>query len=152
MMSTKLTIEMQDSLTLDLYHAARGFQERLTRHLAAALRDHGTALSPAQLSFLAALLCGKNTASEVARKTGVSRQATQRQAAALADLGYLRLCPDPERRNQSLITFTDEGTRLMALCRSILAAWEDDLAQESETLRRAAQIMARALPEQDGQE
>ena len=62
-------------------------------------------------------------------------------------MGYLRLCPDPERRNQSLITFTDAGTRLMALCRAILAAWEVDLAQESETLRRAAEIMARALPE-----
>ena len=139
---------MPDSLTLDLYHAARGFHERLTRHLAAALRDrHGIPLSPAQLSFLAALLCGENTASEVARRIGVSRQATQRQAAALAEMGYLRLYPDPERRNQSLITFTDAGTRLMALCRAILAAWEVDLAQESETLRRAAEIMARALPE-----
>jgi DNA-binding MarR family transcriptional regulator len=139
---------MQDSLTLDLYHAARGFQERLTRHLATALRSqHGTSLNPAQLSFLAALLCGENTASEVARRIGVSRQATQRQAAALAELGYLWICPDPERRNQSLITFTDDGMQLMAICRSILATWEDDLAPEAETLRRAAQIMARVLPD-----
>ena len=33
-MSTQLTTKMQDSLGLDLYHAARGYQDRLTRHLA----------------------------------------------------------------------------------------------------------------------
>ena len=52
---------------------------------------------------------------------GLTRQAAQRQAAALADLGYLALSPDPGRRNQSLITFTDAGTALMAECRAILA-------------------------------
>lgn len=147
-MSTKLTTNMPDSLTLDLYHAARGFEERVARHLAATLKEaHGITLSPAQLGFLAALICGENTASDVARRMGISRQATQRQAAALADLGYLAVTPDPNRRNQSRITFTDSGTLLMALCRARLAAWDADLAAEEETLRRAALILARALPE-----
>lgn len=147
-MSTKLTTSMSDSLTLDLYHAARGFEERLTRHLAAALSaQHGIALSPAQLGFLAALICGENTASDVARRMGVSRQATQRQATALANLGYLEVMPDPVRRNQSRITFTDDGTRLMALCRAKLAEWDTELVAEADTLRRAAEIMALSLPE-----
>ena len=83
-MSTKLTTYMPDSLTLDLYHAARGFEERLTRHLAKALKtEQDIALSPAQLGFLAALICGENTASDVARRMRISRQAAQKQAARM---------------------------------------------------------------------
>jgi len=146
-MSTKLTTEMQDSLTLDLYHAARGFQDRITRHLAGELsRRHAIRLSPAQLGFLAVLICGENTASGVARRVGISRQAAQRQAAALADLGYLALAPDPERRNQSLITFTDTGTRLMAHCRAIVAELYAPLGPEDATLRRAIALMNATLP------
>jgi len=141
---------MTDSLTLTLYHAARGYQDRVTRRLSEELaREHGIALSPAQLAFLAALICGETTTSEVARRSGVSRQAAHRQAAALADLGYLALARDPERRNQSLVTFTEAGTRLMALCRAILAEWDQALGDEAETLRRAAAIMAAALAEGD---
>ena len=147
-MSTKLTTDMPDSLTLTLYHAARGYQDRVTRCLSGVLaRDHGIALGPAQLAFLAALICGETTTSEVARRTGVSRQAAHRQAAALADLGYLALTPDPDRRNQSLVRFTEAGTRLMALCRAILADWDRALGQEAATLRRAAAIMETAPAE-----
>lgn len=147
MMSTKLTMEMPDSLALELYHAARGYQDRLTRHLAAELeKRHAIRLSPAQLGFLAGLICGENTASAVARHLGLSRQATQRQAAALADLGYLSLAPDPARRNQSLITFTDTGTRLMAECRAILAELDAPLLAEERSLRRAIDLMNAALP------
>ncbi len=152
-MSTTLTTNMTNSLTLTLYHAARGFQDRVTRRLSEVLaQEHGIALSPAQLAFLAALICGETTTSEVARRTGVSRQAAHRQAAALADLGYLALAPDPARRNQSLVRFTDEGTRLMALCREILAGWDRALGEEAETLGRAAAIMEAALAEGDGAE
>lgn len=145
-MSTQLTTKMQDSLGLDLYHAARGYQDRLTRHLAAELeRRHGIRLSPAQLGFLAMLICGENTASGVARRMGLTRQAAQRQAAALADLGYLALSPDPDRRNQSLITFTDAGTALMAECRAILAGLDAPLMAEEDALRRAIAVMNAAL-------
>jgi len=150
-MSTKLTTNMTDSLTLTLYHAARGYQDRVTRRLSEVLaEDHGIALSPAQLAFLAALICGETTTSEVARRSGVSRQAAHRQAAALAERGYLALAPDPGRRNQSIVTFTDDGTRLMALCREILADWDRALGNEADTLRRAAAIMEAALAEGGG--
>jgi DNA-binding MarR family transcriptional regulator len=142
---------MADSLTLRLYHAARGYQDRVTRRLSEVLaEEHGIALSPAQLAFLAALICGETTTSEAARRTGVSRQAAHRQAAALAGLGYLALAPDPDRRNQSLVRFTGAGTRLMGLCRAILADWDRALGDEAETLRRAAAIMAAALAQGDG--
>lgn len=142
---------MADSLTLTLYHAARGYQDRVTRRLSEVLaRDHDTALSPAQLAFLAALICGETTTSEVARRTGVSRQAAHRQAVALAGLGYLALAPDPARRNQSLVTFTEEGTGLMALCRGILAAWDRMLEGEADMLGRAAAVMEAALTEGGG--
>lgn len=147
-MSTRLTTGMAESLTLTLYQAAREFEARVTARLSAVLAHaHGVALSPAQLSFLAALICGETTTSEVARRSGVSRQAAHRQAAALADLGLLALSPDPARRNQSLITFTEAGTQLIALCREILAEWDKTLAPEADTLVRAAAIMERALSE-----
>ena len=146
-MSTKLTTDLPDSLTLDLYHAARGYQDRLQRHLSQALAArHGVRLGPAQLGFLAALICGETNASQVARRLGISRQATQRQAAALVRAGYLRLGPDPARRNQSIIGFTDAGVALMALCRRILAEADADLAAEAATLRRAATLINAALP------
>lgn len=149
-MSTKLTTSMAESLTLTLYHAARGYEARVTGRLSEVLaREHGIELSPAQLAFLAALICGETTTSEAARRTGVSRQAAHRQAAALARLGYLALAPDPDRRNQSLVTFTEAGTRLMALCRDIFAGWDRALAAEAETLVRAAAIMEAALPDHE---
>ena len=138
---------MAESLTLDLFHAARGYQDRLIRHLAGELaRRHAIRLSPAQLGFLAGLICGENTASAVARNLGLTRQAAQRQAAALAELGYLALAPDPARRNQSLITFTDTGTELMAQCRAILAELDVPLKPETDSLRRAIACMNAALP------
>lgn len=147
-MSTKLTTSMADSLTLDLYHAARGYQGRLERHLSCLLSErHGLRLSPAQLGFLAALICGETTSSQVARRLGLSRQATHRQAAALAQAGYLVLVPDPARRNQSLIRFTPEGTALMALCRGILSGMDDAMAGDAAALRRAAGLLNAALPD-----
>lgn len=151
-MSTRLTTEMPESLSLTLYHAARGYQDRVTRRLSEVLaQQHDIALSPAQLGFLAALICGETTTSEVARRVGVSRQAAHRQAAALAGLGYLALAPDPARRNQSLVTFTDAGTRVMALSRAILAQWDRALGGEAETLRRAAAVMEAALAGGNGE-
>lgn len=146
-MSTKLTTLRPSSLTLDLFHAARGYQDRVIRHLASELATrHEIRISPAQLGFLAGLICGENTASAVARHLGLTRQATQRQAAALARMGYLALAPDPARRNQSLITFTDTGTALMAQCRAILSALDAPLLCDEESLRRAIACMNAALP------
>ncbi|WP_397541417.1 MarR family transcriptional regulator [Roseovarius salis] len=146
-MSTTLTRTMQDSLTLDLYHAARGYQDRLTRYLSAELaRRHGAEVSPSQLAFLSVLICGENTASSVARRMGLTRQAAQRQMAALADLGYLALAPDPDRRNQSLITFTKAGEQLMAQCRAVLTELDGPLRADETSLRRAIALMNATLP------
>ena len=55
---------MPDSLSLDLFHASRAYQDMLGRRLTAELRaTEGIAVTSAQLDFLSALICGENTAS-----------------------------------------------------------------------------------------
>jgi len=134
---------MPESLALDLYHAARSYQARIEARLAERLAaEHDVHIAPAQLGFLSALICGENTASDIGRRLGVSRQAAQRQVADMVAAGYLTLSQDPERRNQRLIAFTPEGRTLIARCRAILAELDRDLADEAAPLRRAARLMS----------
>jgi len=147
-MSTKLTIptdHMPESLSLDLYQAARSYQARIEAHLSHRLAaEHGVRIAPSQLGFLSALICGENTASDIARRLGVSRQAAQRQVSEMVAAGYLTLSEDPQRRNQRLIAFTPPGRALIARCRAILAELDRDLAAEADPLRRAARLMSKA--------
>lgn len=154
-MSTKLTTkpaDMPDSLTLDLFHAARGFQDRLACVLVDRLEEqHGISVNQTQLGFLSALICGENTASDIARHLGITRQAAQKQVADMLGRGFLTLTPDPIRRNRSLITFTAQGTNLMRACRHILAGLDAELADKDAILQRASVLMASAFDGQTGE-
>ena len=76
---------------------------------------------------MAELDCGPNHASELARRTGVSRQAVHKLAKDLAEQGILEFSVDEVRRNQNVISFTAVGTALMAECRKLLAEMDGAL-------------------------
>lgn len=148
-MSTKVTTREDhgiESLTLDLYHAARLYKARLEGRLSLRLEETcGIRIAPAQLGFLAALVCGETTSSGIARRLGVSRQAAHRQAGELVQAGYLTVRADPAQRNQSLIAFTEEGIALMATCRRLLAELDDTLGPDAAALRQAIGAMHAAF-------
>jgi len=134
---------MVESRTLQLVNACRGFQQRVAAALAAALARRGyEGIGPAQLGFLAELDCGPNHAAELARRTGVSRQAVHKTVRELEALGVLAIADDPGLRNQKVILFTPAGERLIADCRSILAEMDARLA---DTLGAEADAVGAAI-------
>ena len=119
---------MAESQMLQLFQACRRLQERLTETLVARLRARGyQGVTAGHLTFLAELECGENHAAELARRTGISRQAVHKQVKELAALGLLDERPDPQRRNQRTIVFTDRGIQLIADARAILAEMDAEL-------------------------
>ena len=93
------------------------------------------------MTFLAELECGENHAAELARRTGISRQAVHKQVKELAALGLLAERPDARRRNQRTIVFTDAGVQLIADARAILAEMDAALPAESDGAS-AADVLA----------
>lgn len=119
---------MADSRLLHLYQACRQLQERLTQALVARLRARGyTRVTPAHLMFLGQLECGETHAAELARQTGISRQAVHKQVKELAGLGLLAERDGQRRGHRRAIVFTDRGVQLMADCRAILAEMDAQL-------------------------
>ena len=149
-MSIELTTRSDhasESLSLDLFQAARGFQARVSATLSVRLAERwGWTVAPGQLAFLGALICGENSPSDIARSLGISRQAAQKQAQELAAAGHLAIARDPARGNRTVIAFTDLGARLMADCRSELARMDAELHGDPEVLRAAAGLLAAAFP------
>ncbi|MEP6067276.1 MAG: MarR family winged helix-turn-helix transcriptional regulator [Paracoccaceae bacterium] len=134
-MSTKLTTsspslayEMEDSRSLKLVHLASSFEKRAQKWLVDVLHSRGFVdLTQSQLSFLGALDCGPNSASQIANDLGITRQAVHKTVKELETLGWLKSDADPIRRNQRIITFTDEGERMMSVARSLFKELDDRL-------------------------
>jgi DNA-binding MarR family transcriptional regulator len=144
---TKKADHASESLSLDLFQAARGFQARVSATLSVRLAERwGWTVAPGQLAFLGALICGENSPSDIARRLGISRQAAQKQARELAASGYLAIGRDPARGNRTVIAFTETGAELMADCRSELARMDAELPGDPKALRAAAEALARAFP------
>ncbi|MEP3636480.1 MAG: MarR family winged helix-turn-helix transcriptional regulator [Paracoccaceae bacterium] len=137
-MSTKLTTsrespayEMEDSRSLKLVHLASNFEKRVQKWLVDLLHSRGFAgLTQSQLSFLGALDCGPNSASQIANSLGITRQAVHKTVKELETCGWLQSEADPIRRNQRIITFTDEGERMMSVARSLFKQLDDRLFAE----------------------
>ena len=134
-MSTKLTTkskppayEMADSLSLKLVHVTTDFERRAQRWMINLLHDRGFIdLTQSQLSFLGALDCGPNSASQIANDLGITRQAVHKTVKELEACGWLASTVDPIRRNQRTITFTDEGERMMSEARALFKQLDDKL-------------------------
>jgi DNA-binding MarR family transcriptional regulator len=151
-MSTKLTSapdHASESLSLELFQAARGFQARVAAALSRRLAERrGWRVAPGQLGFMGALICGENSPSDIARSLGISRQAAQKQARELAAAGFLAIRRDPARGNRTIIGFTETGERLMRDCRAELARMDAELPGDPETMRAAGTALARAFPQE----
>lgn len=134
-MSTKLTTsptyEMADSQSLRLVHLASGFERRVQKWLVEMLHNQGfTGLTQSQLSFLGALDCGPNNASQIAKDLDITRQAVHKTVKELEGCGWLTGQADPKRRNQRIITFTDEGERMMSEARALFRQLDERLFAE----------------------
>lgn len=69
----------------------------------------GANLNRADIHLLANLNCGPTYASELARRLGVTRQATTKLLKNLIAANLVRLEPDPARRNTKRIVITEAG-------------------------------------------
>lgn len=127
-MTTSPTYEMADSRSLKLVHLVSNFERRVQKWLVELLHGKGfTGLTQSQLSFLGALDCGPNNASQIANDLGITRQAVHKTVKELEILGWLRSEADPIRRNQRIITFTDEGERMMSEARALFKQLDERL-------------------------
>jgi len=107
---------MVESSALQLVFTAAKTQELALTQLSDHLLSMGyKGVTPSVLSFLSALDCGANYASDIARNLGVSRQMVAKTVRELTDKGFLCVIQDAGR--QKPIEFTLEGEQLIANAR-----------------------------------
>jgi DNA-binding MarR family transcriptional regulator len=134
-MSTKMTTseptpayKMANSRSLKLVHLTSNFERRIQKWLVNLLHDKGfTGLTQSQLSFLGTLDCGPNSASQIANDLGITRQAVHKTVKELEAFGWLKSETDLIRRNQRIITFTNEGERMMSEARLLFEQLDERL-------------------------
>ncbi|MFI0259649.1 MarR family winged helix-turn-helix transcriptional regulator [Streptomyces sp. NPDC017056] len=105
--------------------ARRWFEEGL---LAALEAGGATPVSPTQTQLFAALDDQGTTASELARRMGVTRQTAHQAVHGLIAAGLLEQVPDPASARQRLIRRTEEGERAHRRAVRILEQLEERLA------------------------
>ena len=66
----------------------------------------------------------------------------------MVEQGILVVSPDPQRRNQSLITFSERGVALMSACRQVLADMDRELGADADALRAALPALQSAFDPQ----
>ncbi|MEB8338421.1 MarR family winged helix-turn-helix transcriptional regulator [Streptomyces endophyticus] len=109
-----------------LGEARRWFEEGLL----AALEAEGVApVTAPQIQLFAALDEEGTTVSELARRTGVTRQTVHQAVHALVAAGLLEQVPDPASARQRLIRRTAEGCRAHDRARRAVARLEARLAE-----------------------
>src|SRR5690554_332664 len=118
-------------LALLLLGGFRHMAEEATVRLTA--RGH-PGVRPAHDFALRAIAGGAGTASEVGRRTSVSKQAAAKTVAFLEDAGYVRRTPDGRDRRRSQLTVTDRGVSLMsegeAVFDELRAEWESLIGRD----------------------
>ena len=158
-MSTELTNKattMVESQGLQLVLGAQQVSDSISLYLSNTLKRQGYQFAtPAALSFLSALECGINYASDIARSLGVSRQMVAKTVKGLCTAGYLLQVDD--KGKQKKILFTDMGEQLMADARQLLADVDQTLHSQlsadelNSTIKHLGMIQAmmRSLNEVD---
>jgi DNA-binding MarR family transcriptional regulator len=91
-----------DTATIEL--ARRGFED----------------FRPVHEFALRAIVAGADSASELGRRTAVSKQAAAKTIAVLVDRGYVAIAPDPHDARRKRLQVTDRGTDVMAQGEEIL--------------------------------
>ena len=129
-MSTRLTqlgTPMVESQTLKLVMVASTITEQISHYLSHSLQSMGyVGASTSVLQFLSTLDCGINYGSEIARSLKVSRQRVAKTVKQLSALGYLEQIEGQGKQKQ--IVFTQQGERLMADSRKLLAQLDSKFA------------------------
>lgn len=104
-----------DSATAEL--ADRGFED----------------FKPVHEFALRAIVAGAESASELGRRTGVSKQAAAKTIAVLVDRGYVAIAPDPDDARRKRLTVTPRGIDVMRQGEEILASvraqWEKQIGR-----------------------
>jgi len=104
-----------DSATAEL--ADRGFED----------------FKPVHEFALRAIVAGAESASELGRRTGVSKQAAAKTIAVLVDRGYIAIAPDPDDARRKRLTVTPRGLDVMRQGEEILASvraqWEKQIGR-----------------------
>ncbi|MFC5148839.1 MarR family winged helix-turn-helix transcriptional regulator [Streptomyces aureoversilis] len=106
--------------------ARRWFEEGLLSAMEAA---GATPVSPTQVQLFAVLDEDGTTASELARRMGVTRQTAHQAVQGLIAAGLLVQVPDPASARQRLIRRTEEGERAHRQAGVILERLEEELAE-----------------------
>jgi DNA-binding MarR family transcriptional regulator len=152
-LSTKITkspragFVLVESQALKLSQAIAGYQMRQTLWLIDGLSSHGfTDLTPPHVTFIAALDCDDNFASEIARRLNLSRQAIHKTVRELTDAGYIETKENAIKRNSKIIQITKRGEELISLARQMYAEIDRNLQDRSEPkeIERLIEILGNA--------
>ncbi|WP_328540169.1 MarR family winged helix-turn-helix transcriptional regulator [Streptomyces sp. NBC_00344] len=108
-----------------LTEARRWFEEALLASMESA---GATPVSAAQIQLFAVLDEHGTTVSELARRTGVTRQSAHQAVHGLVAAGLLEQAPDPASGRQRLIRRTPEGERTHHQAELVLERVEAELA------------------------
>ncbi len=114
------------SLPQLLTEARRWFEEAL---LASLEEAEVAPVSPTQVQLFAVLDLEGTTVSELARRTGVTRQTAHQAVHGLVAAGLLEQTPDPASGRQRLIRRTPQGERAHRQAGVVLERLEDELAE-----------------------
>ncbi|MFE9118940.1 MarR family winged helix-turn-helix transcriptional regulator [Streptomyces sp. NPDC007172] len=114
------------SLPQLLTDARRWFEDGL---LSAMEATGATPVSPAQAQLFAVLDDHGTTVSELARRTGVTRQTAHQAVHGLVEAGLLVQLPDPGSARRRLIRRTAEGERAHHRATAVLDRLEGQLAE-----------------------
>jgi DNA-binding MarR family transcriptional regulator len=76
--------------------------------------------------------------SDIARRAGMTKQATGQLVAEFVDLGYIRLVPDPEDGRAKIARYTAKGKRLLVAIVASIEATEDAVSAAIGTRALAA--------------
>jgi DNA-binding MarR family transcriptional regulator len=103
---------MVDAATSEL--AARGFED----------------FKPVHEFALRAIVAGADSASDLGRRTGVSKQAAAKTIAVLVERGYVMSSPDPQDARRKRLEVTSLGFGVMAAGEAILESAREKWAEQ----------------------
>jgi DNA-binding MarR family transcriptional regulator len=97
-----------------------GFRQLVDHATAELLRRGYPELRPAQEFALLAIDAGANTASDLGRRIGVSKQAATKMIASLEERGFVALATDEKDTRRRLVSVTPFGHEVMAAGEAII--------------------------------
>jgi DNA-binding MarR family transcriptional regulator len=113
------------------------------------LAVHEPSLTVAQFLALRAVACEELSASELARRTGVSGPAVSQLLASLVDAGLIERSELAEDRRRHALALTASGQQVLASARAVLSERLAGLLAELPPPE--ADALARALPQVEAQ-